>query len=56
MDQLPLPSLQLYSVISGLSLFYAVAYGLTATDGFFNALLEDVWLAAVSLGVFCVYI
>ena len=48
MDQLPLPSLQLYSVFSGLGLFYAVVYGLTATNGFLLTLWEDVWCAAVS--------
>lgn len=53
MDQLPLPSLQLYSVFSGLGLFYAVVYALTATNGFLLTLWEDVWCAAAVLNFGC---
>lgn len=49
MDHLPLPSLQLYTVFSGLGLFYAVAYSLTASGGLFETLWNDVWCATVRI-------
>lgn len=45
MDNLPLPSLQVYTVFSSLGLFYAVAYSLTASV---NSLWNDTWCATVS--------
>ena len=48
MDQFPLPSLQLYTVFSGLAVFYAVTYALTASTGFFYTLWDDIWCATVS--------
>ena len=46
-DQLPLPSLQWYAGFSGLALFYAIVYALTAPDGFVETLENDVWCTAV---------
>lgn len=50
MDQLPMPNLQVYSVFSGLAVFYAVVYALTTASDFISTLLNfgDVWCTAVS--------
>ncbi|XP_019849864.1 PREDICTED: E3 ubiquitin-protein ligase AMFR-like [Amphimedon queenslandica] len=54
MDTLPLPSLQMYTVFSGLGLFYAVAYVLTASDSnFVNALWDDAWCATAVVNFVC---
>ena len=47
MDQLPLPNLQVYSVFSGLAVFYAIVYALTAADTLSDTLSSDVWCTAV---------
>ena len=48
-DQLPLPNLQWYAGFSGLGLFYAIVYALTAPEGLFTTLSSDVWCMAVSM-------
>ncbi len=48
-DQLPLPNLHIYTVFSGLGLFYALVYSLSAPDGFYHTFTADVWCAAVSV-------
>ena len=56
MDQLPLPNLQLYSVISGFGVFYAVVYALTASESFTNLRENDVWCTAVCSTRIYIYI
>ena len=48
-DQLPLPNLHIFTVFSGLGLFYALVYSLSAPDGLYQTFTTDVWCAAVSV-------
>ena len=48
-DQLPLPNLNLYAGLSGLTLFYTVMYAFTSSqNGFVSMVWSDVWCCAVS--------